>query len=115
MNSLAFLVQEAFKRDPHGLRPHAFRGKSGKLIKNLWHDGLSVPLFAKRPERGRLWPLSANGVRSSPQARFGYLLEGIGGCRNTPGRRRRPADRWDLIDVTIGTPDTEPLVILIRQ
>ena len=35
MNSLAVLVQEAFKRDPHGGDLYVFRGKSGKLIKIL--------------------------------------------------------------------------------
>lgn len=40
-----------------------FRGKSGKLIKILWHDGLGMSLYAKRLERGRfLWPSSADGV-----------------------------------------------------
>ena len=33
-----------------------FRGKSGKLIKFLWHDGLGMSLYAKRLERGRfIW------------------------------------------------------------
>ncbi|WP_338062411.1 IS66 family insertion sequence element accessory protein TnpB [Bradyrhizobium erythrophlei] len=32
MNSLALLVQEAFRRDPHGGDLYVFRGKSGKLI-----------------------------------------------------------------------------------
>ncbi|UWU83195.1 IS66 family insertion sequence element accessory protein TnpB [Bradyrhizobium yuanmingense] len=31
MNSLALLVQEAFRRDPHGRDLYVFRGKSGKL------------------------------------------------------------------------------------
>ncbi|MGY8682677.1 IS66 family insertion sequence element accessory protein TnpB [Bradyrhizobium sp. UFLA05-153] len=71
MNSLALLVQEAFKRDPHGGDLYVFRGKSGKLIKILWHDGLGMSLYAKRLERGRfLWP-------SSTPAQLGYLLEGI--------------------------------------
>ena len=39
MNSLALLVQEAFQRDPHRGDLYVFRGKSGKLIKILWHDG----------------------------------------------------------------------------
>ena len=61
MNSLALLVQEAFKRDPHGGDLYVFRGKSGKLIKILWHDGLGMSLYAKRLERGRfIWP-SAGG------------------------------------------------------
>jgi hypothetical protein len=31
MNSLALLVQEALRRDPHGGDLYVFRGKSGKL------------------------------------------------------------------------------------
>src|SRR6185437_967405 len=63
MNSLALLVQEAFRRDPHGGDLYVFRGKSGKLIKILWYDGLGMSLYAKRLERGRfLWPSSADGV-----------------------------------------------------
>jgi transposase len=46
MNSLALLVQEAFKRDPHGGDLYVFRGKSGKLIKILSHDGLGMSLYA---------------------------------------------------------------------
>ena len=39
------------------------RGKSGKLIKILWYDGLGMSLYAKRLERGRfLWPSSADGA-----------------------------------------------------
>jgi transposase len=78
MNSLALLVQEAFRRDPHGGDLYVFRGKSGKLIKILWHDGLGMSLYAKRLERGRfLWPSSADGVVTITPAQLGYLLEGI--------------------------------------
>jgi transposase len=39
-----------------------FRGKSGKLIKILWHDGLGMSLYAKRLERGRfIWPSAVDG------------------------------------------------------
>ena len=63
MNSLALLVQEAFTRDPQGGDLYVFPGKSGKLVKILWHDGLGMSLYAKRLERGRfLWPASADGV-----------------------------------------------------
>ena len=63
MNSLALLVQEALKRDPHGGDLYVFRGKSGSLIKILWHDGLGMSLYAKRLERGRfVWPSAAAGV-----------------------------------------------------
>ncbi|WP_247821820.1 IS66 family insertion sequence element accessory protein TnpB [Bradyrhizobium sp. 187] len=76
MNSLALLVQEAFTRDPHGGDLYVFRGKTGKLIKILWHDGLSMPLYAKRLERGRfLWPAPADGVVTITNAQLGYLLD----------------------------------------
>ena len=53
MNSLALLVQEALRRDPHGGDLYVFRGKSGKLIKIFWYDGLGASLYAKRLEKGR--------------------------------------------------------------
>ena len=78
MNSLALLVQEGLKRDPHGGDLYVFRGKSGKLVKILWHDGLGMSLYAKRLERGRfIWPsMSGEAVRITA-AQLGYLLEGI--------------------------------------
>ncbi|WP_442868198.1 IS66 family insertion sequence element accessory protein TnpB [Bradyrhizobium sp. CCBAU 25360] len=77
MNSPASLVQEAFTRDPHGGDLYVFRGKSGKLIKILWRDGLVISLYTKRLERGRfLWPSSADGVVTISPAPLGYLLEG---------------------------------------
>ena len=83
MNSLALQVQEALKRDPHGGDLYVFRGKSGKLIKVLWHDGQGMCLFAKRLERGRfVWPSSApregaDCTITLTPAQLGYLLEGI--------------------------------------
>jgi transposase len=62
MSSLALLVQEAFKRDPHG----------GDFYKILWHDGLGMSLYAKRLERGRfLWPSPADGVVTITPAQLG--------------------------------------------
>jgi transposase len=46
MNSLALLVQEALRRDPHGGDLYVFRGRSGKLIKILWHDGCAHRMIA---------------------------------------------------------------------
>jgi transposase len=78
MNSLALLVQEALKRDPHGGDLYVFRGKSGKLIKVLWHDGLGMSLYAKRLERGRfIWPSTSGEAVRITVAQLGYLLEGI--------------------------------------
>jgi hypothetical protein len=47
------VVQEALKRDPRGGDLYVFRGKSGKLIKILWHDARHVAL---RQAAGA-WPL----------------------------------------------------------
>nr|WP_233287384.1 IS66 family insertion sequence element accessory protein TnpB [Bradyrhizobium oropedii] len=106
MNSLGLLVQEAFKRDPHGGDLYVFRGKSGKLIKILWHDGLGMSLYAKRLERGRfLWPSPVDGVVTITPAQLGYLLEGSTHPASTPGsraglpRRLRQQPPW-----TVGSP-----------
>jgi len=78
MNSLALLVQEAFKRDPHGGDLYVFRGKSGKLMKILWHDGIGMSVYAKRLERGRLiWQLVTDGVVSISLSQLACMLEGI--------------------------------------
>jgi len=78
MNTLALMVQETLRRDPHGGDLYVFRGKSGKLIKVLWHDGLGTSLYIKRLERGRfVWPQASDGAISITSAQLGYLLEGI--------------------------------------
>jgi transposase len=78
MNSLALLVQEGLKHDPHGGDLYVFRGRGGKLIKILWHDGLGMSLYAKRLERGKfVWPISTDGVVVITSAQLGYMLEGI--------------------------------------
>jgi transposase len=78
MNSLALQVQEALKRDPHGGDLYVFRGKSGKLIKILWHDGLGMSLYVKRLERGRfIWPQAVDGAMVITPAQLSYMLEGI--------------------------------------
>jgi transposase len=83
MNTLALQVQEALKRDPHGGDLYVFRGKSGKLIKILWHDGLGMSLYAKRLERGRfVWPQASDGavvITSARLAQSGSQLAAIGG------------------------------------
>jgi transposase len=76
--SLALLVQETLKRDPHAGDLYVFRGRRGDLIKVIWHDGQGACLFAKRLERGRfLWPSTADGAVTISAAQLGYLLEGI--------------------------------------
>ena len=78
MNALALRVQESFKRDPHGGDLYVFRGRSGKLIKVLWHDGLGMSLYAKRLEKGRfIWPSPADGVVGISASQLAYMLDGI--------------------------------------
>jgi transposase len=90
MNTLALQVQEALKRDPNGGDLYVFRGKSGKLIKILWHDGLGMSLYSKRLERGRfVWPQASDGAVVITSAQLGYMLEGID-WRN-PVRSWRPS------------------------
>ena len=82
-DGLALLVQETLKRNPYNGHLFVFRGRRGRLIKVLWHDGQGLCLFTKRLERGRfLWPSTLprtdadRSVTITP-AQLGYLLEGI--------------------------------------
>ena len=78
MNTLALMVQQTLHRDPHGGDLYVFRGKSGKLIKVLWHDGIGMSLYLKRLERGRFaWPQTLDVAVVITSAQLGYLLEGI--------------------------------------
>ena len=70
MQGLALLVQEHLKRDPHAGDLYVFRGRSGSLIKILWHDGIGMSLYAKRLERGRfVWPSTSGGAVALTMAR----------------------------------------------
>ena len=46
MRSLALQVQEGLGRDPFAGDVFFFRGRSGSLIKAIWHDGLGLSLYA---------------------------------------------------------------------
>ena len=78
MRSLALTVQESLKRDPHAGDLYIFRGRSGDLVKILWHDGLGMSLYAKRLDRGKfIWPSASGGAVSISAAQMAYMLEGI--------------------------------------
>lgn len=78
MNGLALQVQESLKRDPHVGDLFVFRGRSGDMIKIIWHDGLGMSLYAKRLEKGRfIWPSPADGVVAISAAQLAYMLDGI--------------------------------------
>ena len=73
MQSLALQVQEGLRRDPHGGDLYVFRGRSGSLIKILWHDGVGMSLYAKRLERGRfIWPSATSGVVTISASQLAY-------------------------------------------
>ena len=78
MQGLALQVQEGLKRDPHAGDLYVFRGRSGSLIKILWHDGIGMSLYAKRLERGRfIWPSATVGAVSISTSQLAYMLDGI--------------------------------------
>jgi transposase len=54
-----------------------FRGRSGSLIKILWHDGIGMSLYAKRLERGRVHLAVGHLWRCSRLRRLAYMLDGI--------------------------------------
>jgi transposase len=78
MQGLALQVQETLGRDPYAGDLYIFRGRSGSLIKIIWHDGLGMSLYAKRLEKGRfLWPSPADGTVAISPAQMAYMLDGI--------------------------------------
>ena len=44
MQSLAAMVQHHFSRDPFAGDLWVFRGRSGSLVKIIWHDGMACLL-----------------------------------------------------------------------
>ena len=46
--TLALLVQETLKSDPHCGHLFVFRGRRGDLIKVIWHDGQGASPLADR-------------------------------------------------------------------
>jgi transposase len=93
MQGLALLVQESLGRDPFAGDVFVFRGRSGSLIKALWHDGIGLSLYAKRLDRGRfVWPVTVGGVVGLTAAQMSYLLErSTGAIRSTRGGHRAQA------------------------
>jgi transposase len=57
MQGLARQVQEVLHRDPHAGDLYVFRGRSGSLVKILWHDGVGMSLYAKRCEAAGARPV----------------------------------------------------------
>ncbi|MEL0253507.1 MAG: IS66 family insertion sequence element accessory protein TnpB [Novosphingobium sp.] len=78
MQSLAAMVQQHFTKDPFGGDLWVFRGRSGSLVKIIWHDGIGMSLYAKRLEKGRfVWPSAKDGTVSLTSSQLACLLDGI--------------------------------------
>jgi transposase len=78
IDSLALQVQEHLGGDPHAGDLWVFRGRSGHLLKMVWHDGLGFSLYTKRLDRGRfIWPAPTDGVVAISAAQLAYLIDGI--------------------------------------
>jgi transposase len=78
MQGLAAMVQQHFARDPFAGDLWVFRGRSGTLVKIIWHDGVGMSLYAKRLEKGRfIWPSAKDGVVSLTSSQLACLLDGI--------------------------------------
>ena len=77
MAGLAMQVQQVLSHSPFDGGVFAFRGKNGRLIKVLWHDGIGLCLLTKRLERGHfIWPMTSTGAISLTAAQLATLLEG---------------------------------------
>ncbi|WP_200371923.1 IS66 family insertion sequence element accessory protein TnpB [Rhodovibrio salinarum] len=71
MNGLTRQLQEGLGRDPHAGDLFCFRGRTGSLLKIVWHDGVGLSLYSKRLEHGRfivsaLYAPLALGVDARP-------------------------------------------------
>ena len=82
-------VQQVLAQNPFDGAVFAFRGRSGGLIKLLWHDGIGLCLLTKRLERGHfIWPMTSTGAISLTTSQLATLLEG---CEwRAPVMSRRP-------------------------
>jgi transposase len=78
MHGLALQVQQGLRRDPHAGDLYIFRGRTGGLVKILWHDGLGMSLYAKRLDQGCfVWPSATGGVVAISASQMACMLEGI--------------------------------------
>jgi transposase len=76
--SLARLVQESLKRDPHAGDLYVFRGRRGDLIKIIWHDGQGACLFTKRLEQNAFrWPPISDGMMRLSASQPAALMDGL--------------------------------------
>lgn len=62
MPGLTLLARQGLGRDPHAGDLFVFRGRQGSLLNILWRDGVGMPHYMKRLEKGRfVWPAPKEG------------------------------------------------------
>ena len=78
MDRLAALVQQSLGTNPFDGAVYLFRGRRGRLLKVLWHDGIGLCLLVKRLEHGHFpWPMTPTGSVALSPAQASLLLEGL--------------------------------------
>ena len=110
MQGLALMVQQHLGRDPFAGDLWVFRGRTGSLIKIVWHDGIGMSLYAKRLEKGRfIWPQAKDGVVALTQAQLACLLD-------ADLARHLPVEGGDGIgDALLLDGDTENAVLAVDR
>jgi transposase len=84
----AALVQQLLGADPFDGSPYAFRGRKGRLVKCLWHDGVGLFLLTQRMEQGAFpRPATPTGKVELSPAQMSLLLEGLEWRRVQPAWR----------------------------
>ena len=78
MDRLAAQVQQSLGTNPFDSAIYLFRGRRGRSLKALWHDGVGLSLLVRRLEHGHFpWPMTSTGSVTLSSAQASLLLEGL--------------------------------------
>ena len=71
-------VQQSLSANPFDGAVYLFRGRRGRSLKALWHDGVALSLLVRRLEHGHFpWPMTPTGSVTLSPAQASLLLEGL--------------------------------------
>src|SRR3954453_18272520 len=78
MDRLAALVQQSLGTNPFDGAVYLFRGRRGRSLKALWHDGGALSLLVGGVWHGHFpWPMTSTGSVTLSPAQASLLLEGL--------------------------------------
>jgi len=78
LDRLSTRVQQSLGASPFDGSVDLFRGRRGRLLKVLWHDGIALSLLVRRLEHGHFpWPMTSTGSVTLSPAQASLLLEGL--------------------------------------